>query len=91
MVDAAHFVFVVFLGSVWFFVRSFIKTLRGRQRYSLMGAVDSQRQEAIKSSTPGNIETPDVCDLLQLISNHHPEVLITPIMNNLTRLFRPPP
>jgi hypothetical protein len=55
-----------------------------------MGAVDSQRQEAINSSTPGNIDTPDVCVLLQLISNHHPEVLITPIMNNLTRLFRPP-
>jgi transposase len=81
-VDAAHFVLGAFLGLVWCFARPFIKTSPGRQRYSVLGAVDSHSKEIISVRTAGNINAPSVCDLLELISTRHPGVPITLIMDN---------
>jgi hypothetical protein len=66
-VDAAHFVLGAFLGLVWCFARPFIKTSPGRQRYSVLGAVDSHSKEIISVRTVGNINVPSVCELLELI------------------------
>ena len=40
-VDAVHFVLGAFIGMLWCFSRVFIKTPPGRQRYNVLGAIDS--------------------------------------------------
>lgn len=54
-VDAAHFVLGAFLGLIWRFARPFIRTAPGRQRYSVLGAVDSHSKEIITHQTTGKI------------------------------------
>jgi len=41
-VDAAHLVLGAFLGLSWCFQRVFLKTSPGRQRYNILGAIDSR-------------------------------------------------
>ena len=38
-VDAAHFVWAPFLGSLWCLVRMFVRSATGRKRYNVLGAV----------------------------------------------------
>jgi transposase len=81
-VDAAHFVLGAFLGLLWCFARPFIKTSPGRQRYSVLGAVDSHTKEIISYRTTENINAHSVCELLALIRAKHPVIAITLIMDN---------
>jgi len=81
-VDAAHFVLGAFLGMVWCFARPFIRTSPGRQRYSVLGAVDSHSKEIISLRTAGNINAQSVCDLLDLIAARHSGQCLTLIMDN---------
>lgn len=81
-VDAAHFVLGAFLGLLWCFARPFIKTSPGRQRYSVLGAVDSHTKEIISQRSTGNINAQSVCELLTLIREKHPWIAITLIMDN---------
>lgn len=81
-VDAAHFVLGAFLGLVWCFARPFIKTSPGRQRYSVLGAVDSHSKQIISIRTPGNINAQSVGELLALIRQEHPHTAITLVMDN---------
>ena len=81
-VDAAHFVLGAFLGLIWCFARPFIRTAPGRQRYSVLGAVDSHSKEIITHRTTGNINAQSVCELLATIRERHPHIAITLIMDN---------
>ena len=81
-VDAAHFVLGAFLGLLWCFARPFIKTSPGRQRYSVLGAVDSHTKEIISYRSTDNINAQSVCELLTLIREKHPVIAITLIMDN---------
>lgn len=81
-VDAAHFVLGAFLGMLWCFARPFIRTSPGRQRYSVLGAVDSHSKEIISRRSEGNINAQSVCELLGLIRQKHPHIPITLIMDN---------
>lgn len=54
-VDAAHFVLGAFLEMIWCFSRIFLKTSAGRQRYSVLGVVDSHSKELITIRTTGYI------------------------------------
>jgi transposase len=81
-VDAAHFVMGAFLGMMWCFARPFIRTSSGRQRYSVLGAVDSHSKEIISLRTEGNINAGSVCELLALVRTRHPDIAITLIMDN---------
>ena len=81
-VDAAHFVLGAFLGMLWCFARVFIKTAPGRQRYSVLGAVDSHSKDIISLRTEGNINALSVCELLGMIRAKHPESAITLVMDN---------
>ena len=81
-VDAAHFVLGAFLGLIWCFARPFIRTAPGRQRYSVLGAVDSHSKEIITHRTTGNINAQSVCELLAAIREKHPHIAITLIMDN---------
>jgi len=46
-VDGAHFVLSPFLGYLWSFVRIFIKAPSGRQRFSVLGALNAVNHELI--------------------------------------------
>ena len=81
-VDAAHFVMGAFLGMLWCFSRIFIKTSPGRQRYSVLGAIDSHRHEIISVTTDGTVSAPLVTQLLDKIRVAHPTTPITLVLDN---------
>lgn len=81
-VDAAHFVLGAFLGMIWCFSRIFVKTSAGRQRYSVLGALDSHSKEIIKVTTDGNVNAGTVCELIDTIRSVHPEIPVTLILDN---------
>jgi transposase len=81
-VDAAHFVLGSFLGMVWCFNRVLIKTSPGRQRYSVLGAVDSHSHELVSIRTRGNINASSLLALLEAIHAKHPDGGVTLILDN---------
>ena len=81
-VDAAHFVLGAFLGMIWCFARILIRTSPGRQRYSVLGAVDSHSHELISIRTQENINATSVVALLDAIRDRHPGVAISLVMDN---------
>lgn len=44
VVDAAHFVLGAFQGMIWCFTRIFIPSASGRQRYSVLGAMETRKR-----------------------------------------------
>ena len=81
-VDAAHFVLGAFLGMIWCFARVLVRTSPGRQRYSVLGAVDSHSHELISIRTRENINATSVVALLDAIREKHPDVAISLVMDN---------
>jgi transposase len=81
-VDAAHFVLGCFLGMVWCFTRLFVKGASGRQRYNVLGAVDSHSKELISIRTSDYINAIIVTELIDLIREKHPTAEITLVMDN---------
>lgn len=81
-VDAAHFVLGAFLGMIWCFVRPFIKTSPGRQRYNVLGALDSHSKEIICVKNTGYINALTVCELMEKIRNQYQKDTITLILDN---------
>jgi transposase len=81
-VDAAHFVLGAFLGLVWCFARPLVRTSPGRQRYSVLGAIESHSKELISVRTRGNVNSETVCELLEKICEAHPHEEITLVMDN---------
>jgi hypothetical protein len=75
--DAAHFVFGAFWGFVWCFCRLFIPPPSGRQRRSVLGALDAVTKQVwmVTSGTYINAET--VCLLLAQIAEHYAGKTIT--------------
>lgn len=81
-VDAAHFVMGAFLHMLWCFGRIFIKTSPGRQRYSVLGAIESHSHEIISVTTDGTVNAALVTQLLDKIRHAHPATPITLILDN---------
>jgi transposase len=81
-VDAAHFVLGAFLGLVWCFARPFVRTPPGRQRYNVLGAVDSHSKELISIRTTDSINATVVCALLEELALRYPNQAITLVMDN---------
>lgn len=81
-VDAAHFVLGSFLGMIWCFGRIFVKSGSGRQRYNVLGALDSHSKEVVTVRTTENINAESVCRLIDSIRESHPEQAVTLVMDN---------
>ena len=81
-VDAAHFVLGAFIGMLWCFSRVFVKTSAGRQRYNVLGAVDSHNQELISIRTTDNINSLKVIELMDIIKQNHPDTPISLVVDN---------
>lgn len=81
-VDAAHFVLGSFLGMIWCFSRIFVKSGCGRQRYNVLGALDSHSKEVLTVRTTENINSHSVCELIDTIRASNPGREVTLVMDN---------
>ena len=81
-VDAAHFVPGAFPGLIWCFARRFVRTAPGRQRYNVLGAVDSHSKELVSIRTTDSINATVVCSLLEAIVSRYPRQAITLVLDN---------
>jgi transposase len=80
-VDAAHFVHSAFLGVLWCFVRMFIRSPSGRNRFSVLGAWEVATQTLHTVTTDAYVTaTTVVALLLQLRASTH--LPITVVMDN---------
>lgn len=67
-IDAAHFVLGAFLGCLWSFIRIFVRTPSGRQRFNVLGALDADTKEMITVTNTTYITSTQVCELLERIA-----------------------
>lgn len=80
-VDAAHFVLGAFLGYLWSFVRVFLRTPSGRQRFNVLGALNAISKELITITNDTYITSVQVCDLLKKLA-HNMTIPITLVLDN---------
>lgn len=81
-VDAAHFVHGSFLGYLWCFVRCFILSPSGRNRFNVLGALDAITKEISTIVNDTYINAQSVCELIKKIAIQNIGVPIALIMNN---------
>ena len=81
-VDASHFVMGAFLPSVWCFVRLFIRTSSGRQRFNVLGALNMLTLDLVTVTNDSYINAASVCELLQKLRLLHGDDLITLVLDN---------
>ena len=70
--DACHLIWGVVLACLWCFRRIWVPQPSGRQRFSVLGAVDPVTQEFIGVFTTGRVTAATVCELLRKIRDRHP-------------------
>ena len=69
-VDAAHFVFGAFLGYLWCFARCWIKAPSGRQRFSVLGALNAVTHDVITVTTLTYINSLTLPDYVDGVSGY---------------------
>ena len=67
-VDAAHFVLGAFLGYLWSFVRVFVRTPSGRQRFNVLGALNAVTKELVTITNDTYITSVQVGELLRQLA-----------------------
>ena len=63
-VDASHFVLSAFLGYLWSFVRIFVKSPSGRQRYNVLGAFNAISHELFTVTNDAYINANSIIALM---------------------------
>ena len=81
-VDAVHFVMGAFLGMIWAFSRVFVRTGSGRQRYSILGAVETRDHDFVSVRSTGSVNSETICELIRKIDEAYPGEEITLVMDN---------
>ena len=81
-VDAAHFVYGLFLAMVWCFCRTFIKPPAGRQRLNVLGALNAVTRQLVHVVNQTYVTAQTVCDLLDKLRPLHPNDPITIVLDN---------
>jgi transposase len=81
-VDAAHFVFAPFLGSLWCAARLFVRAASGRQRYNVLGALDAVTHRLIRVTNHDYINAHSVCALLRAVAEAAVGLPITLVLDN---------
>ena len=81
-VDAAHFVFGAFLGYLWCFTRCWINAPSGRQRLTVLGALNAITYEVITLTNLTYINAESVCQLLGKLAALGLQVPITLVLDN---------
>jgi transposase len=81
-VDAAHFVFAPFLGSLWCVARLFVRAASGRKRHNVLGAFDAVTHRLIRVTNQGSINAESVCALLRSVAGAAVGLPITMVLDN---------
>jgi transposase len=81
-VDAAHFVRGAYLAYLWCFVRWVVPAGPGRQRYSVLGALDAVTRTLIRHTTAGPVNQRTVAELIWKIRAAHPDGPISLVLDN---------
>ncbi len=81
-VDAAHFVHGAFLGLIWCFVRIFILSPSGRERFNVLAALNAVTKEIITVTNETYINAESVCKLMVKIAQLEITMPITLILDN---------
>jgi len=81
-VDASHFVLSAFIGYLWSFVRVFIKSPSGRQRYNVLGAFNAITHELFTVTNEAYINASSIIALMTQILEHYTESAIVLVMDN---------
>jgi transposase len=81
-VDAAHFVLAPFLGRLWCFARVFIRAPAGRQRFTVLGALNAITPELVRVTNDTYITASTVGELLRQLAARHLGVPITRVLDN---------
>jgi transposase len=81
-VDASHVVFGAFVGYLWCLVRLVWPTPSGRQRLSVLGALDFVTKELVTISTHSYLTATTVCELLQTLVAQNPGIPLTLVLDN---------
>lgn len=81
-VDAAHFVMLPFLGYLYSLTVRFIKAASGRQRFSVLGALNVVTKEVVTITDHGYINAVSVCALLQKLHAQFRQLPIVVILDN---------
>ena len=71
-----------FLGMIWAFARVFVRTGSGRQRYSVLGAVETRDHDFVSVRTTGSVNAATVIELIGKIDEAYPGEEITLVMDN---------
>ena len=80
--DAAHFVWQLYLGVLWCLTRIFIPAASGRTRINVLGAYDPIKNELIKIINRSYITSTTVIELLEMIRAIYYDKLITIVLDN---------
>lgn len=80
--DAAHFVWQLYMGVLWCITRIFIPAASGRTRVNVLGAYDPLKNELIKIVNRTYITSLTVIELLEKIRQLHPEKIVTIVLDN---------
>ena len=82
-VDASHFVMGCdFIGCVYCKVRRFARSLSGRKRYNVLGALDYATKKVITVTNDKYINAESVCELLQKIRSAYKGKTIHIVLDN---------
>ena len=86
-VDAAHFVRGAYLAWLWCVVRLFVPTGSGRQRYSVLAAVDAVSHRMTRVTTDATVNRDTAIELLTRLRADSPGERLTVVLDN-ARYFR---
>lgn len=81
-VDASHFVLAAFLGYLWCFVRVFVKSPSGRQRYNVLGAFNAVSHELFTVTNNAYINANSIVALMSLLLERYAGKAVTIVMDN---------
>jgi len=81
-VDAAHFVFLPFLGYLYSLVVRYIKCASGRKRYNVLGALNAVSKELVTVTNHAYINAEAVCALLVCLRQNFPHERLVLVMDN---------
>jgi transposase len=81
--DAAHFIYTVYLGFLWCLSRMFLRSPSGRQRFNVLGCLDAVTRQIHTLTNEGYINAQSVCTFLsQVAAFYGPQIPITIFLDN---------
>jgi len=80
--DAAHFVWQLYMGVLWCITRIFVPAASGRTRINVLGAYDPIHNKLIKITNRSYINSSTVIELLEMIRTTHIGKAITIVLDN---------